>query len=271
MLSLRNADTMSIVKQGTESTCLRSGVCSVIARCFYSSLLHSNLSCEKEDRLGTDVAVCSQAVTVMILIVQSDALSYMGYWTSLTEGSSWSRACFKSKQTQIHSNFKLLMMQNASAKPFLCLTDCSIIGAKEHISELRIFSKNPYHSISIKIDQVAKFSISSAFNCHGKKQGEKQSFCLALVVHFRTSEISKQQNTFVYLTKQPHAPALIIAFNEFQPGWSSTDRTAFGELVDWPHRHIPVHPVTYSHCSSVILIPKYRVQCQLHIKFFPLR
>lgn len=44
------------------------------------------------------------------------------------------------------------MMQNASANPFLYLTDRSIIGTKEHISELRIFSKKPYHSISIKID-----------------------------------------------------------------------------------------------------------------------
>jgi len=43
------------------------------------------------------------------------------------------------------------MMQNASANPFLCLRDYSVIGANEHISELRIVSKKPYHSISIKI------------------------------------------------------------------------------------------------------------------------
>lgn len=69
MQSLRNADTMSIAKQGTEIMCLRNEVCTVIARCFNSSRLHSNLSCEKGDRLGTDVAVGSQAVTVMILII----------------------------------------------------------------------------------------------------------------------------------------------------------------------------------------------------------
>lgn len=65
MLSLRNADTMSVA----ESTCLRSGVCTAVDRCFCSSLLASNVYCGKGDRLGTDVAVCSQAVTVMILII----------------------------------------------------------------------------------------------------------------------------------------------------------------------------------------------------------
>lgn len=64
-----------------------------------------------------------------------------------------------------------------------------------------------------------------------KKEGEQRSFCLALVACFRTSEVSKQQNTFVYPAKQPHAPALIIAFNECQPGWGSADLSTLGELV----------------------------------------
>lgn len=130
-------------------------------------------------------------------------------------------------------NFKLLMMQNPSAISFMCLTDCGFTGTgEESISEIRIFSRKSYCSISIKIDQVAKFSFSSAFSCHGKKWGEKQSFCLALVVHFWTSEISKQQNTFIYLTKQPHVPALIKASNEFHPGRSSANFTALDRLVD---------------------------------------
>lgn len=65
------------------------------------------------------------------------------------------------------------MMQNPSANSFVCLTGCSFVGAREEcISEMRIFSRKLYCSISIKIEEVAKFSMSSAFNCHGKKQRE---------------------------------------------------------------------------------------------------
>lgn len=153
----------------------------------------------------------------------------MGYWTSLTEGSSWSRACFKSKKPETNSNLKLLMMQNLSTDPLWCLTACSAIGVKEHIAELRL-STAPYHSIAPKILWDAKFGISSAFSCHGKRGSSPLSvwhwlhvFGLGRSANSRTHLSALQSNQMLQPWLEPSVRASQAGGAQVWPLWVVVD------------------------------------------------
>lgn len=153
----------------------------------------------------------------------------MGYWTSLAEGSSWSRACFKSKKPKTNSNLKLLMMQNLSTDPLWCLTACSAIGVKEHIAELRL-STAPYHSIAPKILWDAKFGISSAFSCHGKRGSSPLSvwhwlhvFGLGRSANSRTHLSALQSNQMLQPWLEPSVRASQAGESQVWPLWVVVD------------------------------------------------
>lgn len=164
------------------------------------------------------------------------------------------------------------MMQNLSTDPLWCLTACSAIDVKEHIAELRL-STAPYHSIAPKILWDAKFGISSAFSCHGKRGSSPLSvwhwlhvFGLGRSANSRTHLSALQSNQMLQPWLEPSVRASQAGGAQVWPLWV---------VVDWctqPNSWF-LFPLSPIHVSSLISSPEYSFQCHLHIKlcwlYFP--